>query len=152
MYRPWLQSCEALTGVGGSPSKMAHSSGFWQEVSVLAIGSSSYIMTSDFLQNKREEEQKETSITFVTFYDLFSEVIHCYFQYILYVGKSHQVRSPCRTWRHVRGRQLGSTKNLWTYFKTITLSCMIEWKLHEIVILKCLEQGWGSTCFEWPSS
>lgn len=141
-----LQSREALTEDGGSPSKMAHSNGCCQEASVLAIGTSLYDMEDDFPQSKRERNSKEeTPMTFMT-YSLF------YFHHILCVKK----KSPCAA--PIEGKRIrlhllkgGVSRNLQTYFKIITLSCRIEWELHEIKITKCLEQDLSSTYLESPS-
>lgn len=66
---------------------MALTSGRWQEASLLVTWNFAYDMATDFPQSKEGEEQGRNPNDFMTFSDLFSEVINCNFQHILYFGR-----------------------------------------------------------------
>ena len=88
-------SCGTLTEAGGSPSKMAHSSSFWQEAVVLPTSNSQYRIIIDFPQRKQERKpQGETLVTFMTYF----QNIHCYFHHILYA------RRKSLSVAHIRGK------------------------------------------------
>ena len=94
MVRCWLGllSSESLTGAGGSASEMAFScdlqiaTGCWGETSFpanvnLSTGCLSVLTT--WLASSRVSASRENKVELNAFYNLTSEIIHCYYHHML---------------------------------------------------------------------